>query len=138
MRGDLPALNKELPVLVLREVAAIQIGGRRRWLEWLTQESHLDLLGDSAPFGPVAGLAGSHEIQPRVFAATVFGHHVVYGQHTSPAATILAGEVIPLIDLLLGEFDARPGAPDHVAQPDDRRARVRGGGGPDHPSAIGD
>lgn len=61
--------------------------------------------------------------------AKVLGENVVDGHIFIGAAAILAMPVVSAEDFGPGKGDPWPRAGDQVVQPDDRRNRIRGGGG---------
>jgi hypothetical protein len=96
-----------------------EIAGRGVWLERGAGEVHVGLLRGTPPFVPVAGGAGGDHVVPFVFAPSMAGDDVVYGELFGFAPAILAGVIIPPQDFPFGGAEAGAGAFDEVAEADD-------------------
>jgi len=89
---------------------------------WVPQ-AHVGFLKRASPFPDVALRAGGYQVPPAIISPSMAWNDMIDGQLARGSAAVLALVVVPAEDFALAEPDTRPGALDHVSEPDDRRAR---------------
>lgn len=86
-------------------------------------ELHIGFFGRPARFAPVAVHARADDVFPGMLAAPVARYDVVEGEVAALLAAVLAGVLVPVVNLVAGHFSIAPGAFDHLVQTDDRGYR---------------
>ena len=122
--ADLPAFEELPPILVYRQVGAVEVCGRGARLGWTAKQAHTGFFQLASPFLGVAGGASADEIGPAVVAASMARNHMVDRQMRCLRPAVLAGVSIAPKQLSLCQSHARPRPLDHVVQADYGRSRI--------------
>jgi hypothetical protein len=120
---NLPAFEEMLPILVHRQVGAVEVDRSGAGFAWIAEQLHAGFLQLASPLLGIAGRTCADEVGPSVVSASIARDHMVDRQARCLRATVLAGVVIAPEQLALAETYAWTWPFDHVIQADNGRAR---------------
>ena len=90
----LPSADEIIPLLVVGQVPAEDVGSARGRLPGNAKKRHVRFFWASSTFVMVAGRAGCYYVDPRVQSALVAREYVINSQSALASPAILAGVVV--------------------------------------------
>ena len=120
-RGCLPSVDVWLPLAILVQVSAKNVGRAGGRFLGRVMQVHVRFFGVPSAFAVITSGAGRHHVCPDMLASQVSGSDVIHRQVAILPTAVLAGIIVPSKDLAASQLDARPRSADHILEADDRR-----------------